>query len=312
MTTLIIDKKGAALRVDRDTIELLLEGEAVRHVPLNRVERVVLHGDVAFGSATLARLAEAGVAVVCIGHRASRYAVVSGTLHGDARRRIGQHRAFQDQAFCCELARELVIAKITGQRRVLMRALHDRPELRRPLWIASVRLSRLVISLREQNALPLDALRGKEGAAAARYFGAFCRLFPVSLGFAGRQHHPSPDPVNACLSLAYTMLHAEAIKALNAAGLDPYIGFFHAPGFGHPSLASDLIEPCRPYVDAWVHGMFSTRVLRQDLFHEDNGAAMLGKAGRAHFYQEFERFARPVRRLLRRMCGSLLLRLKMV
>ena len=306
MATLIIDQKGALLRVERDVIELVLDGQDVRRVPIKRVGRVVLHGDVALSSAALMKLAEAGVAVVCIGHRTSRYAVVSGTLHGDARRRIKQHLVFQDAAACRELARVLVVAKMVAQARVLTRALHARPELRRLLLVTSARLHRLAISLRPDQNLSLATLRGKEGTAAARYFGAYRFLFADSLGFTGREHHPSPDPVNAILSLAYTMLHAEAVKALHAAGLDPYAGFFHAPGFGHASLASDLMEPCRPLVDAWVHKMFSSRVLRADLFHAERGAAMLGKAGREHFYGDFEKFIKPVRRLLRAMSWSLL------
>ena len=185
MTTLIVDQKGATLRVEREVIELILDGKATRLVPIKRVERVILHGDVALGSAALTKLAEAGVAVVCIGHRASRYAVVSGTLHGDAGRRIRQHLVFRDQAVCAELAKELVVAKIAAQARLLSRALHQRPDLRRLLWVASVRLDRLLMTLGTKNALSLASLRGKEGAAAARYFGAFRALFPRQLGLYG-------------------------------------------------------------------------------------------------------------------------------
>ena len=96
----------------------------------------------------------------------------------------------------------------------------------------------------------MERLRGIEGAAAAAYFQGFTRLFPPSLEFTGRNRRPPRDPVNAVLSLSYTPLHFEAVQAVCAAGLDPLIGFYHELVFGRESLASDLIEPLWPKVDA--------------------------------------------------------------
>jgi len=40
----------------------------------------------------------------------------------------------------------------------------------------------------------------------------------------GRKRRPPPDPVNACLSLAYSMLTNECVAALRLARLEPSIG----------------------------------------------------------------------------------------
>lgn len=91
-------------------------------------------------------------------------------------------------------------------------------------------------------------------------------MLPPALGFTGRNRRPPRDPANACLSLGYTLLHAEAVTAAQAAGLDPLLGFYHRPAFGRESLASDLIEPLRAEVDAWVAALFRDRALREDHF----------------------------------------------
>ena len=78
----------------------------------------------------------------------------------------------------------------------------------------------------------LPELRGLEGAAASLYFSALGALVPKSLGFQGRNRRPPRDPVNAVLSLTYTLLHTEAVLAAHRMGLDPYVGFFHAVTFG--------------------------------------------------------------------------------
>jgi CRISPR-associated protein Cas1 len=58
--------------------------------------------------------------------------------------------------------------------------------------------------------------------------------------------------VNACLSLGYTLLHFDAVRACHETGLEPYVGFYHEPAFARESLACDFIEALRPKVDEWV------------------------------------------------------------
>jgi CRISPR-associated protein Cas1 len=122
---------------------------------------------------------------------------------------------------------------------------------------------------------------------------------PAALHFTGRNRRPPRDPVNACLSLGYTLLHMQAVHACAVAGLDPLLGFYHRPAFGRESLACDLIEPLRPAADLWVWNLLRTRTLREDHFTLDKGACLLGKAGRAIFYAEWERSTPPWRRWLR-------------
>jgi CRISPR-associated protein Cas1 len=44
------------------------------------------------------------------------------------------------------------------------------------------------------------------------------------------------------------MLVKDCTAALLAVGLDPYVGLYHRPRFGRPSLALDLAEEFRPLV----------------------------------------------------------------
>jgi CRISPR-associated protein Cas1 len=56
------------------------------------------------------------------------------------------------------------------------------------------------------------------------------------------------DSINSMLSLAYAMLARHLTVALASVGLDPYRGFYHAPRYGRPSLALDMMEPFRPII----------------------------------------------------------------
>ncbi len=183
------------------------------------------------------------------------------------------------------------------------------PDLRHPLVDGVTRLLDARGRILAEPELSVDSLRGIEGAAAVGYFQALTQLFPASLDFTGRNRRPPRDPVNAALSLGYTLLHFEAVRACHVAGLDPIIGFFHELDFGRESLASDLIEPWRPRIDAWVWEQFRTRSLRDDHFTREADACLLGKTGRQHFYGAYEALARPLRRALRRYAGKLAVRL---
>lgn len=299
MGTLYLDRKNLHLSLESGRLVIHEPDERPRAVPLALLERVVLRGRIGLDSALLGALAEQGTAVVMLsGRHSRRTALVFGPGHNDARRRLSQYELCADPSVRLVWSRALIAGKLRAQRRFLAEALARRPDCRKPLSDGLAQLDRLLGAL--PGAADLNALRGLEGAAAAGYFAALTALFPPSLGFAGRNRRPPRDPVNACLSLGYTLLHTDTVRACYGAGLDPLLGFFHDPAYGRESLACDLVEPLRPRLDAFVWELFRERALRREHFVDDKGACLLGKAGRQTFFPRYEIFARPSRRYLRR------------
>jgi CRISPR-associated protein Cas1 len=242
--------------------------------------------------------------VVCLSARHSRRtAILLGPGHGDARRRLAQYQLALDPAARLPLARALIAGKLRAQLRLLETALVQRPDVRQPLHDGIVSIRDLLPALAA--AMDRDTVLGLEGAGAAAHYAALAALFPPALHFAGRNRRPPRDPVNACLSLGYTLLHFEAVRAAHGAGLDPLLGFFHEPAYGRESLACDLIESLRPRLDAWVWALFRERRLRAEDFLFDKGACLLDKAGRQTFYAGYEFWVPPLRRYLRRACYRL-------
>jgi len=119
----------------------------------------------------------------------------------------------------------------------------------------------------------LNELRGCEGAASAAYFKAFPHMLRTpDFSFSGRNRRPPRDPVNALLSLGYTLLANSIEAAVRTVGLDPYLGALHAPEAGRPSLVCDLIEEMRaPVVDALVLAALNQRAFKTSDFHDDFG-----------------------------------------
>jgi len=303
MSLLLLDRAHLEVKAEGDTLALYEAGARRGTVPIKLIERCVVHGSqTSLTSGVLLKLAEAGVTTVLMSPRHSRrVATVLGPRHNDAAIRLAQAHRVMDEAACRQWAHSLVLAKLHRQQRALQHLMGLRPDARKQLKDALQILQPIVRSLQPQpKSIPsIESLRGKEGAAARAYFGGLAGAMPPGLNFTGRNRRPPRDPVNACLSLGYTMLHVQAIAACQSAGLDPLLGFYHRPSFGRESLASDLIEPLRPAVDLWVWEMFRSRTLREDHFTTTDGACLLGKAGRAIFYANWERASKPLRRWLR-------------
>ena len=302
MSTLYLDRKNLVVKLDGHAMALYENDDKRGTVPFGLLDKVVVKGNVQIESRLLCALSENKVDVLFLSARNnSRQAMAFSHSHNDVKRRLAQLAIYFKADVRFNLARQLVEAKISTQRQFLNIALDKRPDLRRHLFSAM----QTIVSI-EKNLLALEInsdatakIRGYEGAAAAAYFSAYTKLFAESLAFKQRKKRPPTDPVNACLSLAYTLLHFEAVSVCHMVGLEPLLGFYHEPAVGRESLACDLIEPLRPRVDAFVWSLFRERLLREECFSHDQGRCILNKAGRKCFYAQYEGFVHPVRRLLR-------------
>lgn len=302
---LILDRPGLSLGYERSALLIHDESGGRRSVPVKELERVVAGPSLEISAGVLGLLAKHGVSLLVLNHRhPDRTAELVAYQSGNTHRRLAQYAFQQSPDLRRRWAKALVELKLRRQQGLLERAAVERPGLRlKPILHRLAELRQHVADSPEST--PLASLRGYEGAAAAAYFEGFVLLFPPALGFEGRRKRPPPDPVNACLSLAYTLLHAEASGAARIAGLDPMLGGFHEPSYGQNALASDLIEPLRPAVDAWVRTLFQSHTLRHEHFHTQDGACLLQRHAQTVFYEACHERLAVWRRVLRRYARRL-------
>jgi CRISPR-associated protein Cas1 len=311
MSTLYIDRQGSQLHIQTGVLHITTpDGQGDRRLPVKYLERVVLRTDTQLSSKVLCDLADHGVNLIALGGRGGqKIAQITGIPHNDARRRWQQVLTLSQPQLCAQLAHGIVLSKVKRQRATLAHMTTHRPDLRKPLHNGQLRLSRILVTLQSADihqTHTLDQLRGLEGAAAAMYFEAYFSAFAPALGAIGRNRRPPRDPVNAVLSLSYTMLYAQATAACWAAGLDPALGALHTLSHGRAALACDLMEPYRPLVDQWVWQLFRDGQLREENFGRDgSGACLLGKAGRSHFYLAWEQQGHHLQRSLLRYARTL-------
>ena len=231
-----------------------------------------------------------------------------------------QFRKADQPSFCLALAKELVIGKIRNQRTMLQRN-HIEP----PPETLSFLKSLMIEAKRVES---IASLLGVEGVAARAYFSSFSGMIkvgasrkstgveepgtdaeeemnptedavalatsrdvvnPFRFDFAKRNRRPPRDPINALLSLGYGVLAKDLTVLCATVGLDPYLGFYHQPRFGRPSLALDMMEPFRPLVvDSAVISAINQRMVTTDDFISAGDAVALTPRGRKSFYLAYE------------------------
>ncbi len=298
MTTVHIDHRGADVDVEGDRLVVRADGERKGTLPLGLVERLVVSGVARLTTRLVAKLAERGIGLVLdrVGRKVGGTAVVAARV--DRSLRLAQYDALFDPALRLALSRPLVRRKIEAG-----------ADLLGSLEAAGLGVHRLLVDARrrmtEASALAgdpvatpdLHVLRGREGAAARAFYPAFAAAFAPALDFSGRNRRPPRDPVNVCLSLGYTLAHAEALSAAARHGFDPTLGIYHDLASGRESLACDLVEPVRPEIDAFAQKLFAEKILRpEDFSGRGPGGCTMGKAARRAFYRAFAESRAPALR----------------
>lgn len=296
MSTLYVDRKNVRLECDGEALVFYENGERVGTVPMGPLRRVFLRGSVTLDASLLGKLGNHGIGVVILSGRKAQPSLFLPRPRNDASLRLAQYRVAVNAESCLAIARQVVRGKLAAQCTFLRDRLQARLDARYVVSRALRGLEGMMSQVEDFESVV--RLRGLEGAAANLYFSAFAELVPARLKFHGRNRRPPRDALNAVLSLAYTLLHAEAVLACHAAGLDPLIGFYHAPAFGRESLACDLVEFLRPEVDAWAMAQFNKEVLRVEDFSTTQDGCFLGKAGRERFYRAWEPLAENLRKAL--------------
>ena len=287
LNTLYVTLPDAWLRLDNDTLRIEVERETRLRVPLHHLTAVVCFGHVGLSAPLMHRLADEGIALVLLDSHGRFKARLEGAVSGNVLLRQAQFARGADAAFTLDIARSFVAGKIKNTRQVLQRGARE-AKSEAEAAVLTRRADDLAASLRAlPGAATLDAVRGVEGEAARQYFSGLPLLVRADLRehftMDGRTRRPPRDRFNALLSFLYAMWMNDCRSALEAAGLDPQVGFLHALRPGRAALALDLMEEFRPWADRLALTLINRGQVQADDFdlREGGGVALQGDARKA-------------------------------
>jgi len=277
--TLYITSADAYLTLDGENIVIRRDEKTAMRLPLHNLENIVCFNYVGVSPALMGACGERHIGLVFLRPSGRFLARVSGRQQGNVLLRKKQYRISENEAARVPIARSFLLGKIANARQVINRALRDHAWLvdKAALQDASASLKRILQSL--QVCDDLETLRGLEGSAAKRYFAVFGQLIlqqQEDFSFRERNRRPPRDNMNATLSFLYTLLTYEVVSALEAVGLDPYMGFLHVDRPGRPSLALDLMEELRPvFVDRLALSLVNRRQISGKGFAKKESGGVL-------------------------------------
>jgi CRISPR-associated protein Cas1 len=284
---LYVQQPGAQVRKNGDVLEVWANDEKLGEMRTREVSQLVLMGRTSATESVYRELLSQGKPIVHLTSGGWLVGVTDGLPHANVRLRQEQYRAADDPQRCLAVSRWIVGAKLVNQRTFLRRNGGDAvPED----VLNGIRNA----SEAARRSTRIDEVRGHEGNAARLYFSRFSALLNVStfsdrFDAEGRNRRPPRDPANALLSFAYSMLSREWVTACRTVGFDPFLGFYHAPRYGRPSLALDLMEPFRPLcADSAVIRVINNGEVGPGDFIERMGSVNLTDAGRRKFLRCFE------------------------
>ncbi len=294
LNVLYVLTQGAVLHLDHDTVRIELERETKLRVPLLRLSGLVLLGQVSITSFLIQRCAEDGRSLVWLDRQGRFKARVEGQVRGNVLLRRAQHLALSDKERTCDIARQIVAAKIQNDRQVLLRAARESSGAPESEYLAEAAVRQADALARLHDTEDLNVVRGIEGEAARIYFGVFSHMIradQATFPFDGRSRRPPRDRTNAVLSFLYALVRAECTAALEGVGLDPQVGYLHALRPGRPALALDLMEEFRPVLaDRLALSLINRRQLQAEHFDQTpGGATLLSEDGRRAVLLAYQR-----------------------
>lgn len=280
LNTLFVMMPDTYLSRDGENVVIKNEEGIVARYPLHNLEAICTFGYAGISPALMGACAERNIDLTFMTRSGRFLARVIGEDKGNVLLRKEQYRISDDGKRSALAARNMIVGKLYNNKWILERAARDYP-----LRIDVNKLKQASASLTETMKLvrgveDLDVLRGLEGAAAVQYNSVFDSLIlqqKEHFYFHGRNKRPPLDNVNALLSFAYTLLSNEVKAALEAVGLDPYVGFLHRDRPGRASLALDLMEELRGiYADRLVLFLINKKMVNEKGFHKkENGAVIM-------------------------------------
>ena len=291
---LYLTQPGTVLRKSGDRFLVERDGEIARDLPYHRLEQILVFGNAQVTSQAMAEALEHGIGVSLFSRQGRYRGSLTGPFGKNVRLRLRQYELHQDAGAALGLAKACIRWKVENGLTVLERY-EERNEFEgeaeRRMEAAMEAMTGAQGQLEEAGSV--EEAMGLEGVAARAYFNGLACYNRSEFEWQGRKKHPSPDPLNALLSLSYTLLLNELAALLEAEGLDPAVGYLHEIDGGRPSLALDLLEPFRaPAADRLVWTLVNRKQFRAEDFErrDENSGLYLRPDGMRRYLEAYERW----------------------
>ena len=282
---LIVQNPRAWVSKNGDVFVVSVSGEKVSSHPIHSLQCMFIYGAAQLSIQAVCSCLTEGIQVGFFSPAGKFIGRLDTLAISGLDSRRGQYKITESEEHCIKIARSMIQAKIANQRILLMRNGRN---------INAAVLGEMA-NLRKKavRAMTWEELLGIEGRAAALYFENFPAMITKDVfaqSFRNRNRRPPQDPINAMLSIGYSILSSELTGICAVVGLDPACGLLHTPRFGRPALALDIMEEFRPLiVDSVVLSVVNRGAVEWEDFIFSSQGCSLRKSAHQAFWMAYAR-----------------------
>ncbi|KPA18996.1 CRISPR-associated protein Cas1 [Candidatus Magnetomorum sp. HK-1] len=295
-----IDQNDVQLSIDHNTLRIKSQGKQPKTLPIGMIGQIVIYNRTDLSTNLLSELVKRKISIVIISGfgREQIPAWIGPGLSNSVMSRLSQHQAYSDEQKKIKTAAWFIEKKIDNYLSLLKYLTKlIKNESTEHIFKKSLRKSKLIKKIDNTASImfsslevlatcdSVESIRGYEGNAASAWFTFLSDVLKKEWRFSGRNKRPPKDPINALLSLTYTLILSEMKIVVNERGLDPCIGFLHTPHPGRESFVIDMLEPIRPGADAFVFSLLDDKLFTESDFTTNKQyGCRLNKDARGKYY----------------------------
>lgn len=262
MSILYLSEQGSKVHKEGNRIIIKKEENLLADISLFKIDTIVVFGNVHFSTQALGDILTKGIDIAFL----TLYGRLKGRIESYKSKNIilkmNQYEIYKNKEKSLKYSKIFLKSKIENAKHLLQKYNYRYKELNLQDDINEIERKEKLIDEKTE----IKSLLGIEGYISRVYFTGFKKIVNTIYGkniMEEREPRGSFSFVNQMLSLGYSCWTNEIIAALNAVGLDPYLGFLHSIDYGRPSLALDIIEEYRQV----VIDKFTLNIINKKLFN---------------------------------------------
>lgn len=287
MTSMYVSQDWAVVKKVSKRILVEQNEKVLAEVPVLKISHLLLFGNIQVTADAADLLLKNGVTISLFSGSGRLKAKIDGYAGKNTVLRLKQFQRYTEPEFVLNFVRTIVSAKIKNEIAFIHRYQRNHPESEFTESLAA--LEQYLESLAHKTRV--ESVRGIEGISTATYFNAYGKMFRQELQFTQRTRRPPKDPVNALLSLGYTLVGNELRALVEGSSLDAGIGYLHEVAYGRPSLALDLLEEFRVIiVDRFTLRLMNLEEVKSSDFTRVGGGVMLTDEARKEYFRKYEEY----------------------
>jgi CRISPR-associated protein Cas1 len=272
-----LSRSEGTLRIDT------LDGD-LKHLPIESVDNIYLHGQITFNTRALGLLNDHGTVLHVFGWK-DYYngSYLPKRAHISGQTIVEQVQAYDDHSRRMEIARKIVQASIHNMRSNLVYYTDRRGDFEEA--IADLERQRT----RVNSVSDINELRGVEATARKAYYRCFNEIFRNPFELTKREYNPPTNEANALISFLNSMVYTAAVSAIRKTALDPTVGFVHEPGERRFTLSLDIADIFKPIIaDRVAFRLVNRQQIGVSDFEDELDGCLLTEEGRTTVLKEYE------------------------